>query len=60
MGKYRHLTPEDREQIAVLHAAGWTNGAIAASIGRSPSTIGRELRRNSLESGRYSARAADG
>ena len=60
MGKYRHLTPEDREQIAVLHAAGRTNGAIAASIGRSPSTIGRELRRNSLESGRYSARAADG
>ena len=60
MGKYRHLTPEDREQVAVLRAAGWTNGAIAASIGRSPSTIGRELRRNSLESGRYSARAADG
>ena len=60
MGKYRHLRPEDREQVAVLRAAGWTNGAIAASIGRSPSTIGRELRRNSLESGRYSARAADG
>ena len=60
MGKYRHLTPEDREQIAVLLAAGWTNGAIAASIGKSPSTVGRELRRNCLESGRYSARIADG
>jgi len=60
MGRYRHLTPEDREQIAVLHAAGRTNRAIATVIGKSPSTIGRELRRNALESGRYSARAADG
>ena len=57
MGKYRHLTPEDREQIAVLRAAGRTNGALAAAIGRSPSTIGRELRRNALESGRHPARA---
>ena len=60
MGKYRHLTPEDREQIAVLRAAGLKNVAIAASIGKSPSTIGRELRRNALDSGRYSANVADG
>ena len=60
MGKYRHLTPEDREQIAVLRAAGWTNGAIAGSIGKSASTISRELRRNALDSGVYSARIADG
>jgi len=60
MGKYRHLTPEDREQIAIMRAAGWTNGAIASSIGKSPSTISRELHRNSLDSGRYSANVADG
>lgn len=60
MGKYRHLTPEDREQIAVLRAAGHTNGAIATSIDKSASTISRELRRNGLDSGGYSARIADG
>ena len=60
MGKYRHLTPEDREQIAILRASGWTNGAIASSIGKSPGTISRELHRNSLASGRYSANVADG
>lgn len=60
MGKYRHLTPEDREQIAILRSAGWTMGAIAASIGKSCATISRELRRNALDSGGYSARIADG
>ena len=60
MGFYRHLTPEDREQIAVLRAAGHSNGSIAALLSRSPSTISRELRRNGLDSGRYSARVADG
>ena len=60
MRKYRHLTPEDREEIAVLRVAGATNGEIAASIGKSASTISRELRRNALDCGRYSATVADG
>ncbi len=60
MGKYRHLTREDREQIAIMRAAGCANGAIASSIGKSPATISRELHRNSLASGRYSANVADG
>lgn len=60
MGSYRHLTPEDREQIAIFRAAGWTNGAIAKSVRKSPSTISRELHRNALDSGRYSATVADG
>ena len=51
MGKYRHLTPEDREQIAVLRAADSSNNAIALSIGKSVSTISRELRRNALDGG---------
>ena len=60
MGCYRHLTPEDREEIAAMRAAGHRNSAIAAALGRSPSTISRELRRNALDSGRYSSRVADG
>ena len=60
MGSYRHLSREDREEIAVLRAAGHCNAAIAAALGRSPSTISRELRRNALDTGRYSARVADG
>lgn len=60
MGNYRHLTPDDREQIAIMRSAGHVNAVIASAIGTSPSTISRELRRNALDSGRYSARAADG
>lgn len=60
MGSYRHLTREDREQIATLTAAGWSQVRIADEIGKAASTISRELRRNGLESGRYSAHVADG
>ncbi len=66
MGSYRHLSREDREdredreEIAVLRAAGHANAGIAAALGRSPSTISRELRRNALDTGRHSARTADG
>jgi len=60
MGTYRHLSREDREQIAVLRAAGHSNAGIAVALGRAPSTISREVRRNALDSGRYSARTADG
>jgi len=60
MGSYRHLTREDREQIATLTAAGSAQGKTAKEVGQAPSTISRELRRNALESGRYSAHVADG
>ena len=60
MGLYRHLSREDREEIAVLRAAGHSNAGIAVVLGRSPSTISRELRRNALDTGRYSAHTADG
>lgn len=60
MGIYRHLNCEDRDQIAVLLVAGHNNASIARMLGRSPSTISRELKRNSLQSGRYSAQIADG
>lgn len=43
---YRHLTLEQRYQIAALHKAGFSQRQIAHEVGCHPSTIGRELRRN--------------
>ena len=42
----RTLSFEEREEIAVLHAAGQGVREIARQLGRDPSTISRELRRN--------------
>ncbi len=36
------------------------NAGIAAELGRAASTISREIKRNALDSGRYSAQTADG
>lgn len=48
MGKcYRHLALEERCTIAELHQAGQSVNAIAAALDRSPSSISRELKRNS-------------
>ncbi len=51
MGFYRHLT---------RGAAGYSMRAVAAAIGRAASTISREVKRNALDTGRYSAQVADG
>jgi IS30 family transposase len=42
----RYLSLEERLQIADLHLAGASMRAIATQLGRAPSTISRELRRN--------------
>ena len=42
----RYLSFREREDIALLHARGFSIRQIARSLGRSPSTISRELRRN--------------
>lgn len=44
--RYRHLIQEERYQISALHEAGWSQVAIAAKLGRHPSSISRELNRN--------------
>lgn len=44
--RYRHLTLEQRYQIAALRRAGFSNRSIAVELDCHPSTIGRELRRN--------------
>jgi transposase, IS30 family len=54
----RFLSLQDREKIQDMRAAGSSVRAIAAALGRAPSTISRELRRNSDGSGVYRPYAA--
>ena len=44
--KYKHLTPEQRYQIAAYKRSGWTQTKMAAELGVHKTTIGRELKRN--------------
>jgi IS30 family transposase len=54
----RCLTLAQREEIALGRARGDSIRAIAALLGRSPSTVSRELRRNADGLGRYRATSA--
>jgi IS30 family transposase len=54
----RYLSFAEREEIALGRAAGKSMRDIAKELGRSPSTISRELRRNREHGGRYRARIA--
>ena len=60
MGSYRHLSRDDRDRSAGMVAAGLPQSRIAEALGKSRSTISRELRRNALYGGGYSAANADG
>ena len=60
MSGYTHLNSEERDQICALRSVGSSIRSIARALGRSPSTISRELNRNRQESGAYRARYADG
>jgi IS30 family transposase len=54
----RYLSFAEREEIAVLRAGGCKVREVARRLGRSPSTISRELRRNAgTRSGRLDYRA---
>jgi len=55
----KHLNLLERERISQMHDAGATNAEIAEELGRDPSTICRELRRNTRD-GEYSAVVAEG
>jgi IS30 family transposase len=55
----RYLSMQERTVIADLSREGATIRAIATELGRSASTISRELRRNRDDSGRYRPLAAD-
>lgn len=43
---YEHLTAEERATLMVMRADGCSQRAVARCLGRSPSTISRELARN--------------
>src|SRR4029077_15797285 len=43
---YEHLTAEERATLMVRRADGFSQRAVALCLGRSPSTISRELARN--------------
>ena len=47
----RYLSFAEREEIALLRAKGYGVRSIAREIGRSPSTVSRELRRNAATRG---------
>lgn len=47
----RYLSFAEREEIAILRARGCRGREIARRLGRSPSTISRELRRNAATRG---------
>jgi IS30 family transposase len=54
----RYLSVAEREEIAVGVVAGEPCRVIAARLGRAPSTVSREIRRNSPRRGGYRAVAA--
>lgn len=59
MSHHTHLTLEEREEIMEGRAEGKTMAAIARSIGRSKSTVSRELSRNSGKSKHPACRAQE-
>ena len=59
MPKYRQITSGERYVIAALRKRKLSLSEIARHMGRSPSTISREIRRNLSTQGRYSPPKAD-
>ncbi|MET0330081.1 MAG: helix-turn-helix domain-containing protein [Dyella sp.] len=51
----RHFSEDKRYPIQPLHGGGFSACKIGAQIGRAPSTINRELRRNTNDDGRHPA-----
>lgn len=58
MSHYHHLTITEREKILVLHEQKKSLHVIAREMGRSVSTISREIKRNVVKDEVYSAAAA--
>lgn len=48
-GRFKHLTPEDRISIEILHTAGFNNAFIGAFVGKHRSNIKREIDKNVIE-----------
>jgi IS30 family transposase len=57
---YNQITSEERYTLGALHAQGFSQAKIARALGRHPSTVSRELRRNSARfDGAYRPSKAD-
>ena len=56
--QYRQLQPEDRMTMASMKQQGSSARAMARALGRSPSTITRELARNTLPTMPYGSHTA--
>ena len=48
-GMFKHLTPEDRISIEILHTAGFNNAFIGAFVDKNRSSIKREIDKNAIE-----------
>ena len=59
MSCYKHFTTKERESLLVLLKKGQKNSEIAKELGRSPSSISREIRRNAATREDYSAIRAE-
>jgi len=53
MRTYHQLTSEERYALSTLRKQGYTVRGIARALGRAPSTISREVHRNSRKDGGY-------
>lgn len=58
-GVYHHITRDDRATLAALLRTGYSQADTARAIGKSPSAISRELRRNARSDTGYHATHAD-
>ncbi|QBS11854.1 IS30 family transposase [Legionella geestiana] len=57
--KYNHLSTEERCRISILQREGYSLRKIASVMGRSTSTLSREIRRNTTKSKGYDVSYAD-
>ena len=55
----KHLTKEQRYVLSALRKKGFNGNTIAEALGVSPSTVSRELRRNSSKRGKYNPAKAN-
>ena len=53
MMSYAHIKPDERVELAVLLRAGHKQSEIAEILDKHPSSISREIKRNSTNEGRY-------
>ena len=52
-----HFTDAERSEISILHSKSFSNREIGKALGRSHTSIGREIKRNSTK-GKYDSRSA--